>query len=273
MLTDVTTSDIWVFGDLRTRHLLDLSFNVVAKAAALARAFDGRVVLFMFTANPNDLPTVADGDACVIDTRMEEDAYAAGADEILRIENRHFGTPTVHLFASALTPILKESRPRLVLFPLTDFGRDLDGNTGPAVADFFTINIGAADIALNSVIANDTNRIAAADIGENVPGGNSNAITIAEMQNQLLMSTNSATIDDFFNGLVSDVGRHVSQAKVNANHQSTVALQLDTYREEVSGVSMDEEMVNMVQFQSAYQAAAKLVNTVDEMLESLIAMV
>ena len=129
MLTDVTTSDIWVFGDLRTRHLLDLSFNVVAKAAALARTIDGRVVLFMFTANPNDLPTVADGDACVIDTRMEEDAYAAGADEILRIENRHFGTPTVHLFASALTPILKESRPRLVLFPLTDFGRDLAART------------------------------------------------------------------------------------------------------------------------------------------------
>jgi flagellar hook-associated protein 1 FlgK len=115
--------------------------------------------------------------------------------------------------------------------------------------------------------------IAAADSSENVPGGNSNAVAMAEIQNRLLMSGSSATIDDFFNGLVSDVGRHVAQATVNANHQSTVALQLDTYREEVSGVSMDEEMINMVQFQSAYQAAAKLVNTVDEMLESMIAMV
>jgi flagellar hook-associated protein 1 FlgK len=52
-----------------------------------------------------------------------------------------------------------------------------------------------------------------------------------------------------------------------------VSLQLSTYREEVSGVSMDEEMVNMVQFQSAYNAAAKLVSTVDELLEALIAMV
>jgi flagellar hook-associated protein 1 FlgK len=87
------------------------------------------------------------------------------------------------------------------------------------------------------------------------------------------MSGGSATIDDFYNGLVSDVGRFVSQAKVNMDHQSTVSLQLATYREEVSGVSMDEEMVNMVQFQSAYNAAAKLVSTVDEMLNTLIAMV
>ena len=87
------------------------------------------------------------------------------------------------------------------------------------------------------------------------------------------MSGGSATVDDFFSSLVSDVGRYVSQATVNGDHQSVVALQLDTYREEVSGVSMDEEMVNMVQFQNAYQAAAKLVTTMDEMLESLIAMV
>jgi flagellar hook-associated protein 1 FlgK len=76
-----------------------------------------------------------------------------------------------------------------------------------------------------------------------------------------------------FPSLVSDVGRFVSQAQVNGDHQSMVSMQLDTYREEVSGVSMDEEMVNMVQFQSAYTAAAKLVSAVDEMLQSLIAMV
>ncbi len=76
-----------------------------------------------------------------------------------------------------------------------------------------------------------------------------------------------------YNGLVSDVGRLVDQARVNGDHHSTVSMQLATYREEVSGVSMDEEMVNMVQFQSAYNAAAKLVSTVDEMLEALIAMV
>ena len=149
-------------------------------------------------------------------------------------------------------------------------GLDLNGDPG---LDFFSPFTGASDITVNDLIVNDTNLIAAAANTEGVPGGNSNAIAMAEIQNQLLMSGGSATIDDFYNGLVSDVGRFVSQAKVNMDHQSTVSLALATYREEVSGVSMDEEMVNMIQFQSAYNAAAKLVSTVDEMLNTLIAMV
>ena len=154
----------------------------------------------------------------------------------------------------------------------TQHNSGLDRNGDPGL-DFFSPFTGASDITVNGLIVNDTNLIAAAADTEGVPGGNSNAIAVAEIQHRLLMSGGSATIDDFFNGLVSDVGWFVSQAKVNMDHQSTVSLQLATYREEVSGVSMDEEMVNMVQFQSAYNAAAKLVSTVDEMLEELIAMV
>jgi flagellar hook-associated protein 1 len=132
---------------------------------------------------------------------------------------------------------------------------------------------GAADIAVNSAIVGDTNLIAAASNTESVPGGNGNAVAITDIQHQLLMSGGSATVDDFYSGLVSDVGRFVSQAQTNSDHQSMVSSQLATYREEVSGVNMDEEMVNMVQFQSAYSAAAKLVTTVDKMLDTLISMV
>jgi flagellar hook-associated protein 1 FlgK len=149
-------------------------------------------------------------------------------------------------------------------------GLDLYGAAGVA---FFTPVTGADDITVNTVVSNDPNRVAAAANTENIPGGNGNAVAMAEIQGRLLMSGGSATMDDFYSSLVSDAGRYVSQATVNNDHQSAVALQLNTYREEVSGVSMDEEMVNMVQFQNAYNAAAKLVTTVDEMLESLIAMV
>ncbi|MBC2711725.1 MAG: flagellar hook-associated protein FlgK [Desulfosarcina sp.] len=138
--------------------------------------------------------------------------------------------------------------------------------------DFFS-GTDASDIAVNTAVVNNSNLVAAALNTEGVPGGNGNAIAISELQNSLSMSGGTAAFGDFYNSLVSDVGRNVSQAKVNSDHQSMVSLQLATYREEVSGVSMDEEMVNMVQFQSAYNAAAKLVNTVDEMLEALIAMV
>ena len=159
-------------------------------------------------------------------------------------------------------------------------GRSLFQSTPPAYdrgIDFFT-GTGASDIGVNSLVAGDTSQIAAAiddppTIIESPPGGNGNAIAMAEIQNRLVMSGGNATMDDFYNGLVSDVGRSVSEAQINGEHQSMVSMQLATYREEVSGVSMDEEMVNMVQFQSAYTAAAKLVTAVDEMLQSLIAMV
>jgi flagellar hook-associated protein 1 FlgK len=47
---------------------------------------------------------------------------------------------------------------------------------------------------------------------------------------------------------------------------------MESYREEVSGVSLDEEMVNLVKFQNAYNAAAKMISTVDELLDTLIGM-
>ena len=148
-------------------------------------------------------------------------------------------------------------------------GTTLDGTTG---VDYFT-GTDASDISINTDIINDSNLIAAALSTEAVPGGNGNAMDIAALQTSLTMSTGTATFDDFYNALAGDVGSGVAHAQTNSNHQSSVSLQLSTYREEVSGVSLDEEMIALVQFQSAYNAAAKIVTTVDEMLDSLIAMV
>lgn len=148
-------------------------------------------------------------------------------------------------------------------------GYTLEGTTS---IDFFS-GSNASDIALNTDIANNSNLIAAANDANEVPGGNGNALDITELQTNMTMSTNTATFDDYYNALAGDVGSGVAQAQTNSDHQSAVSLQLSTYREEISGVSLDEEMVDLIQFQSAYNAAAKLVSTVDEMLDSLIAMV
>ncbi|BBO88272.1 flagellar hook-associated protein FlgK [Desulfosarcina ovata] len=152
-------------------------------------------------------------------------------------------------------------------------GTNLDGTTGTASGTNFFTGTDASDIAINTDIEDNPNLIAAADTTESIPGGSENAIAIAELQNSLLMSGGTSTIDDFYNALASEVGSDVSQAEVNSEHQTTVSLQLSTYREEVSGVSLDEEMVDLIQFQSAYNAAAKLVTAVDEMLQTLIDMV
>ncbi|MCB2145755.1 MAG: FAD-binding protein [Deltaproteobacteria bacterium] len=128
-MVKATTNDIWVFGDLRNRHLLDLSLKVVAKAADLARKTGDRVVYFSLTPAGTGLLTVSEDEACTIQGTVEEEAIAWGANVIYLFENDRFSTPTPHLFADALAPVFKEQCPRLVLFPLTDFGRDLAART------------------------------------------------------------------------------------------------------------------------------------------------
>jgi electron transfer flavoprotein alpha subunit len=124
-MTKPTTNDIWVFGDLRSRHLLDLSMKVLVKAARLATQTGDRVILFTLTPTPSTDLTTAEGDTCAVDTTVEEEAIAWGADAVYFFENEHFKTPLVHQFADALGPVIDEKSPRLVLFPLTDFGRDV----------------------------------------------------------------------------------------------------------------------------------------------------
>ena len=148
-------------------------------------------------------------------------------------------------------------------------GFGLDGSTGN---DFF-IGTSASDMDMNQLVVDDVNLIAASGSADGVPGDNSNALAIAGLQNELLMDGNKATFDEYFSSLMSVVGSDVNEAAVNFEHQESMVAHLDNYRESISGVSLDEEMVNLVKFQHAYDAAAKLISTVDEMLNTVVNMV
>ena len=148
-------------------------------------------------------------------------------------------------------------------------GFDLNGNPGEV---FFT-GTSALDITVNPNILDDINLIAASGTAGGVPGDNSNAIAIANLQNALTMSGNTATFGDYYNAIVSDVGSDVQTAGISFEHQTAMVVHLNNYRESVSGVSLDEEMVSLIKFQHAYDAAAKLITTVDELLNTVLNMV
>jgi len=147
-------------------------------------------------------------------------------------------------------------------------GFDLNAVAGEA---FFT-GTTAADIGININIRSDPNRIAAASTAAGVPGDNSNAINIAGLQHAAVMGGGTATYDDFYRSLVTDVGNQVQSAIGYADHQAVMVTSLENYRESISGVSLDEEMLNLIKFQHAYDAAAKLVSTVDEMINTVMNM-
>ncbi len=142
----------------------------------------------------------------------------------------------------------------------------LDGSTG---YPFFT-GTSAADMAVNQDIVDDNGKIAASGTSDGIPGDNATALSIAALRESSTTNGDTATFTDYYSSLVGDVGTDVERANSNQDYHTDVATSLDNLRQSVSGVSIDEETVNLVMYQSAYDAAAKLISVVKEMLDTLI---
>ena len=80
----------------------------------------------------------------------------------------------------------------------------------------------------------------------------------------------SQTTTEFFAGLVGKIGTASAQSQEMSKNQQMVVDQLTTRVQEISGVSLDEEATDMIRFQHAYQAAARVITTMDEVLDTLI---
>jgi flagellar hook-associated protein 1 FlgK len=142
----------------------------------------------------------------------------------------------------------------------------LDGVTGRA---FFT-GTGAATIALDAVVAGNPNAVAAASTLAGVPGDASAAQTISGLQFVKGLSGGTQTYNEYYGSLVSGIGVTLQEAQSRGEAQNLVLDQLKMQRESTSGVNLDEEMVSLVRYQRAYEAASKLVAVADEMLDTLI---
>jgi flagellar hook-associated protein 1 FlgK len=143
--------------------------------------------------------------------------------------------------------------------------------TGAPGLQFFTYTPGAeaSTIAVNAAIAADP-RLLAAAAAPNQPGDGSIAGAIADLRAGKLFAAGTQTASDFYAGFVGLIGSDTRQASEMATNQALVVDHLRTRRESISGVSLDEEATDMIRFQHAYQAAARVINAVDEMLDTLI---
>ncbi len=135
--------------------------------------------------------------------------------------------------------------------------------------------INAANIQVAASMS-DLKNIAAATTGgtalfpSGVPGDGSNALAMAKLKHAPTMNGDTVTYDDFFRSLVSTLGVQSQEAGRMSDNQRYLLAQLENSRIEVSGVSLDEEMTNMVRFQQSYNAAARLVTTMDEMIDLVV---
>lgn len=149
-------------------------------------------------------------------------------------------------------------------------GYDRHGRSGNLFFETTAAVDGAAEnLKLTDGIANDVGRIAAG-AQPNAPGDNRLANVLSGLQYKGVFNDGSATLDDHYNSLVGKVGIEAQRAISAQESQGEIVGQLKNLRESISGVSIDEEMTKMIEFQKSFDASARLVRTADEMMDTVL---
>ncbi len=125
-------------------------------------------------------------------------------------------------------------------------------------------------IGLSDAIASNTNNIAAA-FEKDAPGDNRVALAISQLQFQKLMNDGQTTADDWYNSIVSDIGVVRNRNESALGQTKNIMTNLERVRDQISGVSLDEETANLLQFQHAFAASAKVITVADQLLDEVLA--
>jgi flagellar hook-associated protein 1 FlgK len=129
----------------------------------------------------------------------------------------------------------------------------------------------AADIAVQEHLVADPGGLAAATV--NRVGDGTNAGRIAGLLNTGSAYLNDTSILDSYNAIANSVAADGAIAKDATEAAEAVAQALQVQRESVSGVSLDEEAIDMLKFERAFQGAARFVSTVDRLMQEMLALV
>lgn len=154
-------------------------------------------------------------------------------------------------------------------------GYTLDGNPGvdffEPIDDRYPMEMG--NIKLSDALLSDKglNNIVTSAFPD-AKGDNTIARKIASLRDVDIMEdgTGKVSLDEFYRSLILNVGNGGSEADKNSENQSTIVSQVDGQRTAISGVSMDEEMSNMMKYKFAYDASSRVLNIIDSMMATVI---
>ncbi|MDC3412225.1 flagellar hook-associated protein FlgK [Aquibacillus sp. 3ASR75-11] len=149
-------------------------------------------------------------------------------------------------------------------------GYDLEGNPGQ---DFFKVNggeLGAATrLDVTEAIKENGDLIAASQDGTS--GNGNNAQSLAEVMRTPIQNLgNNTSVKSFYESVIGEMAVLSQEARRLQDNSNVLTNQVDERRQSVSSVSLDEEMTNMIKFQQAYNAAARNMTAIDEMLDRII---
>jgi flagellar hook-associated protein 1 FlgK len=252
------------------------------KRDVLIGQLSGLINVSSFQSNNSLTLTTANGTALVVgnqsfnlttqtNTSGMQDIYAQGADITSQLTSGQLGgliqarDQTIPGLLSNLDTLA--SGLANALNTANENGYDLNGNPGGNL--FVPPSASGQGYAASMAVAlTDPSLIAASSDGS--PGSNGNVAVLAAVQNQNVVAGQTPT--DYYANIVYNVGNDVSSASAELSSSQAILNQLQDQLNSVSGVSLDEEAGNMVEYQRAYDAAANVVTTINDMLYTVINM-
>lgn len=161
------------------------------------------------------------------------------------------------------------------------FGNDSAGLMAALGINTFFRGSKPTDIQVNEKLSGDLDYLATGHVngaGEMNAGDNTTALSMYALReaqvtiSSVVEGTTRTTLLDYYNGLVGNVGTDTNRAQFNQNFYNTLASDLNERQQQVAGVNLDEEMSNLIRYQASYTAAAKLITTADQMLQTILSL-
>lgn len=196
--------------------------------------------------------------------QINVDGDAMSLDDLVTQINAVVGVPNV---TAGIT-----SNRQLTLTANAGYGISFSDDTSGALAalglNTFFSGSDASDIGVNQGLIDDPSMLAAG--GGHIAGSNTTALAIANLHNAKLPALNGQSLRDAWQNSVTSLAVKADAANAAVESSSLVRESLDAQIQAVSGVSLDEESINLLTFQRQFQAAARFISVIDETLQTLL---
>lgn len=157
--------------------------------------------------------------------------------------------------------------PTLLNCNTTSTSGEGDGKRANAIANLSSMKMNLSNVKSTEDLTKMTRKKFLEEIGiDNTSGTGFSDSTCLNLN----AGTNGSTVDSYYKTIINNLATTTQEASRQVDNQETVLSNLENQKASVSGVSLDEEMTNLIQFQHAYQANAKMISTIDELLDVVI---
>jgi flagellar hook-associated protein 1 len=160
--------------------------------------------------------------------------------------------------------------------PIDGSGAPMKSDHRPITGiDFFKEPVSRQDasvnIDLNAIIKEDLRNITTA-LEPNKPGDNRIAIAISKLQYEKILDEGTTTLEEKYLQSIGKIGLDAKKAGLDREQSEGILAQIQALREKNSGVSLDEETANMMRYQQAYEASAKVIKTANDMFNVILSL-